>query len=182
MNNKKIPNIISEEIKIALSHYPELKDVEIQFELKPFLRKSFMKAQPKISSLFSPKQKRKYVIIISSVFDINGQRLPIQELPKEVIIGWVGHELGHIIDYTNRNSFNLIIFGICYVLSSRYTKRAERTADTYAITHQMGNYILSTKKFILDNGNFPEIYRKRIKRLYLSPDEILQIVKKEESL
>ncbi len=50
-NNKTIPESIIEEAKTALSYYPELEDVEIEFRFKDNIKKSFMQAQPKIKNL-----------------------------------------------------------------------------------------------------------------------------------
>ncbi|GAA4271955.1 hypothetical protein U6A24_10625 [Aquimarina gracilis] len=181
LKNKIIPEIIINEVGTALSYYPELANTNIEFKMKPSLNKSFMKAQPKLSSFFKSKGKREYIILISQTFDIDGIRLPLSDIPKDILIGWLGHELGHIMDYKNRSNFNLIGFGIRYFFSQNYIREAERLADTYAITHGMEKYILVTKRFILNNGSLPQIYKDRIKRLYLSPDEILLLVKELES-
>lgn len=181
IQNKIIPEIIFDEAKIALSHYPELKDVVIEFRLKSSLNKSFMKAQPKFNTLFKSRKDREYIIFMSKVFEIDNMKLSIKEIPKDVLIGWLGHELGHVMDYTNRSSLNLLYFGIRYLFSSNYIREAERMADTYAVTHFMEKYILATKRFILDHGSLPQVYKDRIKRLYLSPDEILLIVKEHEN-
>ncbi|TSE09168.1 M48 family metalloprotease [Aquimarina algiphila] len=178
--NKIIPSLIINEAGTALSHYPELEEVSIEFKFKPSLKRSFMKAQPKFSSIFRSKKKRTYVILMSKVFKIDGMELPIQDIPKNVLIGWLGHELGHIMDYHTRSSLNLMLFGIQYWISPNYIKEAERMADTYAITHSMQDYILATKKFILTHSSLSEKYKARIRRLYLSPDEILLLVKEQE--
>lgn len=178
--NKIIPEEILEEARTALSYYPELKEVPIEFKFKSSLNKSFMKAQPKIPTLFAPKNKRGYVILMSRIFKVENIQLHIKDIPKEVLIGWLGHELGHIMDYRNRSSTNLALFGIKYFLSQGYIRKAERIADTYAVTHNMKDYILATKEFILSKGDLPEIYKSRIRRLYLSPDEILMLVKEQE--
>ncbi len=178
--NKIIPSLIINEAGTALSHYPELEEVAIEFKFKSSLKRSFMKAQPKFSSIFRSKKKRAYVILMSETFKIDGMQLPIKEIPENVLIGWLGHELGHIMDYHTRNSLNLIFFGIGYWISPNYIRKAERTADTYAITHSMKDYILATKKFILNHSSLSEKYKARIRRLYLSPDEILLLVKKQE--
>ena len=143
IQNKIIPEIIFDEAKIALSHYPELKNVVIEFRLKSSLTKSFMKAQPKFRTLFKSKTNRAYIILMSEVFEIDSMKLPIKEIPKDVLIGWLGHELGHVMDYTNRNSLNLLYFGVRYLFSSNYIREAERMADTYAVTH--GNYRIVNK-------------------------------------
>lgn len=173
--NKVIPESIKKETLRALSFYPELKDVPIEFKFKEKLQKSFMQAQPDFKTLLRSANKRKYIIFISSNFNIEGEEFNIHNVPKDVIIGWIGHELGHIIDYLNRSSLNLLIFGIKYIFIGKHIREAERAADTFAVSHGMGDYILNTKNFILNNTSLSETYKNRIKNLYLSPEDILQL-------
>ena len=176
LTNKIIPEAILAETKIALSHYPELSDTPIEFRFKKKIKKSFMQAQPKFSGIFKKKKNRSYYVMISENFNIEGEEFSIREVPSEVLIGWIGHELGHIMDYQERSGFNLIQFGIGYLTSKRFIKEAERAADTFAVSHGMCDYILSTKDFILNHANLSEVYKDRIRRLYLSPEEILLLV------
>jgi len=74
----------------------------------------------------------------------------------------------------------LVIFGVRYLTSSKYIKEAERTADTFAVNHGMGDYILATKDFILNQSHLSDAYKARIARLYLSPEEIIVLVNKLE--
>ena len=55
-DNKVIPENILNEAQIALSYYPELEDVEIEFRYKNSIKNSFMQAQPKIANLFKGKK------------------------------------------------------------------------------------------------------------------------------
>jgi len=174
--NKTIPKTISDEALKALSFYPELKDTQIEIRFKDNIKKSFMQAQPGFSSLFKKKSKRKYYILIGKNFVIDGEEIEVTDIPSDVLVGWIGHELGHIIDYKNRSGFNLITFGMSYITSKKFLMNAERAADTYAVNHGMADYILATKDFILSHAGLSEEYRERIKRLYLSPEEILEIV------
>ena len=176
--NKVVPEAIVKEVQIALSHYPDLRETQIEFRFKKKIKTSFMQAQPKFSGLFKNKKDRSYVIMISESFHIENEEFEISEIPSEVLIGWIGHELGHVMDYQDRSGFNLLIFGIKYLTSSGFIKEAERAADTFAVNHGMGDYILATKDFILNNTHLSELYKARIKRLYLSPDEILMLVDK----
>lgn len=64
------------------------------------------------------------------------------------MIGWIGHELGHVMDYQERSGLNLLVFGIKYLTSNGFIKEAERAADTFAVNHGMSDYILATKDFI----------------------------------
>ena len=174
--NKIIPESIAEEVKVALSHYPELKDTPIEFRFKEKIKKSFMQAQPKFSGIFRNKKNRSYFVMITEHFHIENESFSISEVPSDVLIGWIGHELGHIMDYQERSGFNLIQFGIGYLTSHKFIKVAERAADTFAVSHGMGDYILATKDFILNHAHLSTVYKDRIRKLYLSPEEILLLV------
>jgi hypothetical protein len=106
--------------------------------------------------------------------------MPIQQIPDDVMIGWIGHELGHILDYESRSNAGMVSFGYRYYFSSEYVKSAEIAADTYAVNHGLGNYIISTKRFILDHAELPKAYKDKIARLYLSPDVIVEQIRKLE--
>lgn len=176
-----IPEIIKNEALTALSYYPQLKDTTIEFRFKNNIKKSTMLAQPVFWSLLKPRKRRKYVILMSRKFKISGKEFKTVNVDSDILIGWLGHELGHITDYKNRSSLNLIWFGIRYALSDNYIKEAERAADAYAVTSGMENYILKTKHFILNNAEIDAAYKARIKKYYLSPDEILLLVKAREA-
>lgn len=174
--NKTIPENILNEAIIALSHYPELQDVEIEFRYKTNIKNAFMQAQPKPGNFFKGKNKRSYYVFMSTKFLIEDEEFSMAQVPSEVLIGWLGHELGHIMDYRDRSAFELVKFGARYVASEKFIKKAERTADTIAIHQGMGNYIFATKDFILNHSALSDAYKKRKARLYLSPEEILALV------
>ena len=174
--NKIIPKEISKEAKIALSYYPELSKIKIEFRFKEKIRKSFMQAQPKFTNLFHGKDNRSYYVFISSKVRIEDEEFTVDDIPSDVLIGWLGHELGHIVDYRERSAFGLIFFGLRYVTSENHIINEEKMADTYAVEHGMGDYILKTKNFILNHSKLSESYKNRIKRLYLSPEEIVVLV------
>jgi len=176
LNNKIIPESILKEVTIALSHYPELADTPIEFKFKSNIKRSFMQAQPRFMDLFKNKKKRAYFVMISESVTIEDEVFTVAEVPSDVLIGWIGHELGHIMDYRERSGINMVVFGIRYMFSKGFIKEAERAADTYAVNHGMGLYILATKDFILNHANLSDVYKNRIKRLYLSPEEIMVLV------
>ncbi len=176
MTNKKIPNVIRSQVLKALSFYPELRDQPIEFKFKKNIKKSTMQAQPKFSGIFKKKEKRAYVILISLQFQIEDDSFNILDVEDQIMVGWLGHELGHIMDYKNRSALGMLWLGAKYLLSTNYIQQVERQADTYAVMHGMGDYILATKNFILHRSEITEKYRDRIKRLYLSPEEILAMV------
>lgn len=174
--NKQIPQVIEGQVLSALSHYPELRDTAIRFVFRQNLKGSVMAARPVVGSLFRPRNRRVYEILISAVFKLKYSLEPIHQLPEAVIIGWIGHELGHIMDYEGRSTWGIARFGVLYWLSKRYVRRAERVADTFAVNRGMGSYLLATKEFILGHSELPQYYKDKIERLYLSPDDIVELV------
>jgi len=179
--NKTIPDEIREVTLMALSHFPELLDVDIEFVLKKKIKGSVMQAQPKVGSLlFNSRDNRKYKINISRYLELDDEWLPIEEVPENVLLGWIGHELGHVMDYLEKSRLGLISFGFRYVTSNAFVTQAEITADSYAVAGGLGNNLVDTKNFILNNDRLPEEYRNKIRDLYMSPGEIMTLVDVEE--
>lgn len=178
-----IPQSILSEVETALSFYPELKELNIEVKFKKNIKKSTMQARPKVGSFFKRRSKREYIILISEKFKITDKEFSTIDVPTDVLIGWIGHEFGHIVDYQHRSNSNLIWFGLKYLFSASHIIEAERAADTYAVRHGMEDYILKTKDFILNNAGITASYKLRIQKFYLSPEEIMEIVnKRDESI
>ncbi|MGY5850181.1 hypothetical protein [Salegentibacter sp. F14] len=175
-NNKIVPDNIWREAYIALAHYPELKNTPIEFKFKKNIQKSFMQAQPRITGIFKNKKKRSYFVMISEKIVIENEVFDVTSVPSDVLIGWLGHELGHIMDYRERSGLNMLWFGLKYFTSKTYIQEAERVADTYAVNHGMGKYIIATKNFILNHAHLSDVYKTRIKNLYLSQEEIMMLI------
>tara|TARA_B100000953_G_scaffold241224_1_gene202871 strand:- start:1323 stop:1946 length:624 start_codon:yes stop_codon:yes gene_type:complete len=175
-SNKIVPDNIWRETYVALSHYPELKDTLIEFKFKKNIKKSFMQAQPKLSGFFKNRKHRSYVIYINEKFKIEDETFSVKDVPSEVLIGWLGHELGHVMDYRDRSAIDMLWFGIRYVTSNNYIREAERAADTYAVNHGLGQNIIATKDFILNHSKLSESYKSRIQDLYLSQEEIMVLI------
>lgn len=179
--NKTIPQEIRQVALEALSYFPDLIPTKIDFQFKNAIHGSVMQAQPKISSLlFQNKQNRAYRIKISRHLVLQDEALPIESLPRDVLLGWIGHELGHIKDYLDRSAVNLLGFGVKYYLSNTFLSEAEIAADSYAVAYGLGEKIIATKNFVLNHEKIPLDYKKKIETLYLSPGEILSMVETAE--
>lgn len=179
-HNKQIPAVIENNVLTALSFYPELKNTTISFIFKTDIKTSVMQAQPVFTSLLWQRENRRYRINISEHFKLMNSQIPITQIPDEVMIGWIGHELGHILDYEGRRNVGMMKFGYRYYFHSSFVKHAEMLADSFAVERGMGNYIIATKRFILDHADLPQAYKDKIRRLYLSPDVIVEQVRKLE--
>lgn len=178
-NKKTIPDEIRKVTLKALSFYPALQNVKIDFVFNEHIRTHMMQAQPRFTSMYGSRKRRSYIVKIHRNFCLKGNIIPVHELPEDVLIGWIGHELGHIMDYLKKNNLELIFFGIGYYTSKSFIITAERAADTYALNHGLGDYILATKDFIMHVAGMPERYIRRIERLYLSPEEVMILMENQ---
>ena len=178
--NKQIPALIEKNVLKALSFYPELENTTIGFMFKTNIKTSVMQAQPVFMTLLQRRKNRRYRINISEYFKLINTQIPIQQIPDDVMIGWIGHELGHILDYEGKSNAGMVSFGYRYYFHSSFVKHAEMVADSLAVERGMGNYIVATKRFILDHAELPQSYKNKIARLYLSPDVIVEQVRKLE--
>ena len=179
--NKFYPPELEEAVLESLSFYPELAGVEIHFVYAGRIRKSVMLAQPKLDGLLKGRWKKAYIIRIAKDFKIGEEVFHTRNMPYKVLVGWLGHELGHIVDYLPRSLPAMAIFGLKYLFSESYLRKAERRADTIAVQHGLGSHILEVKQYILQQADFEEKYKERIRRLYLSPHEIRELVEQYSS-
>ena len=177
----KIPEDIKTTVNKALAYYPQLKDTKIEFRFKKNIKKSTMQARPTFGSFLKSRKNRHYVILISEKFKIADKEFLTRHIPDAIFIGWIGHELGHIMDYQNRSKLNLIWFGLKYLFSQNHIVEAERAADSFAVAHGMEDYILKTKNFILNNADITQSYKDRIQKYYLSPEEIIELVEHRDA-
>lgn len=179
-SKKEIPDILRPQILTALSYYPMLKDTPIRFVFKEKFRKHFMQAQPDFRTMFRRREKREYVILMHRYLHIEDEDVFIDAIPFEVLVGWIGHELGHVMDYKRRGFFSLIGFGIGYLTSRSFIIAAERTADTFAIRQGLAEHLIKTKNYILNHAHLPDRFKSKIRRLYMPPEEVMMMVEDEE--
>lgn len=175
--NKVIPPVLRAAASEALTYYPELSSTPIKFVLEENIVNSFMQAQPKFSTLFKSGKKRSYLIKITREMEVDSVSIPIEKIPHDVLLGWLGHELGHIADYTKKNGLGMTWFGFTYLCFDKSKVKAERRADVEALNHGLANEIIATKNFILHNSSLSVAYRQRIKTYYMSPEQVLDLVK-----
>lgn len=186
--SKKIPNLFFRNItsnhlirafEAAYSKFPSLHDSEVLLEQLP-LSGYTMRAQPVIDYRIVSTQRRRYRIQISNHLEI-AQYIQLKELPQDVLVGWFAHELGHIVDYHQRSVFSLLKFIIGYAFFPTYRAGTERRADLFAIERGFGNELMATKVYILDQSTLPSTYKDRIRKYYMSPDELEMLLLEKET-
>lgn len=153
-------------IAAALLHYPELQHTSIQFKLTG--QESTGKTTMGFLSLFH-KRNRHYIIKINNELSRTGVLL--QNLTFEEQEGVLGHELAHIIDFSHRNFFGMMDFGINYLNKSK-RRKLERATDLSTINHGLAKELFQWSSFVLRSPLITPAYKRMRKRFYLSPEEI----------
>lgn len=170
--NKRLVKKIELPILIALSFYPELKNIEIQFLYSNI--KTTMETRPTASTI-SKSKDRIYTIHIDN--DIEGGGIVIEDVPFNAQIGIVAHELAHIVDYEHRSSLNIIYLGLKY--SNKKTRAIfEKSIDISTIERGFGWQLYDWSDFVVNKSSAPEKYKKYKRETYLTPEEIEVEIKK----
>lgn len=165
--------------KEAYDGFPELRGNNLRFEKLP-LKGYTMRAQPVLNWSVFGRSTRHYRVQMSNHVKIAEHVRPA-ELPRDVLVGWFAHELGHVVDYHRMSLLSLIWFIIGYVLFSTHRIGAERRADVFALDKDFGKELMATKVYILDKSSLPDKYKKRIRKYYMSPDELELLINDREA-
>ncbi|MTI21699.1 hypothetical protein E1176_11765 [Fulvivirga sp. RKSG066] len=170
----KFKNVENEKIKKSflkvMNAYQSLHDYEVVLIQKP-IKSSTMQAQPIIDFKGLLKGVKRYKINLAEyVRDSN--ELKVADLPKDVLTGWFAHELGHLVDYEPFSNLQMIRYGLKYLISPKFRREAEHAADYIAIDHGFKNEILATKRFILEHDLLEEDYKAKIRKYYLSIEQV----------
>jgi hypothetical protein len=175
-HKKKLPNGFELPALVALSYYPELREIEIEFLAKESDHTS--SAKPKPFSIIQKGEKRTYQVIVSD--DIKDELKPIllKNLSFNCQIGVFGHEFGHIADYLEKNGLEVILDGLSYGIDSE-KKKLEKKVDAITIEHKLAYQILEYAELIEKlKLQYPdEEYYKTYTDYYMSREEIKAMIK-----
>ncbi len=152
-NHKKIPNEIKPQVLIALSFYPELSDTKIIFRYRK--RKTPLASRPRITSTFRKKENRTYVITISKKSNAKLTPILFPNLPLNAQIGVLGHELGHITEYKNKNTWQLLGLYL-RLLNSENVNEFEFNTDHTTIAHGLGYQLYDWSQYVRKVLNISE--------------------------
>lgn len=144
-NNKIIPTEIKEQVLIALSCYPELKDTKIIFHLTKKLTP--LSSRPTILSAFKKPNKRTYIISISTKSIKLLNPILLFNLPYNAQIGVLGHELGHVTDFNSQKTSHLLIM-FFKKIKPKYTDHFEFNTDLICINHGLGYQLYDWSKYV----------------------------------
>jgi hypothetical protein len=158
---------------IALSFYPELWDVMINFVYSKEL--TTMATRPDLNNIFNPQ--RSYNIFINNKNDFEG--ILLQDVPFNAQIGIIGHEIAHILDYENQNLLGIIRIGIDYLYTDEKIAY-ERSIDMLTISKGLGWQLRDWAQYSMyDSDKASESYKEFKRKTYMRPEEIEAIMKND---
>lgn len=167
--NKKGADAFELPCLIALSHYPELADVNIEFVYKKIA--TTMAARPRFNTLFRKKENREYRIFINTD-SVRVKGVLLHQVPFNAQVGIISHELAHIMDYESKSVACLAKTGIQY-LSKGFRSRMEKETDMMAIKRGFGWQLYSFTDFLFTCKDVPADYLKYKQKVYYSPADFL---------
>lgn len=171
----KFPESLSQTAPRALSFYPQLQKVFIEFR---FVKTGIFPyaSRPSLSFLYSSKAKRRYIIFLAETDKAGNDDILFHNLPLNAQIGILGHEIAHIVRYNYSTRSEIIRDGIFYFLPS-FRRSYERETDKIAIQHGLGVYLKEYSSYV--HGYIGRTGKLAwVKKYYLSPEEINEEMKK----
>lgn len=167
--NKTIPPALELECLTSLQFFPELKDVHILFRFGK--ASTTMSSRPTLESLMKHRKKRLYIVTVNQD-GASKLGLTWNELSFNETVGWFGHELGHILHYSQKSNGGILWMGYKYSFA-RYKRKMERFTDQIVIQHNLGFALYDGTEYTLNCSEATKAYKNKSKRFYLKPDEIL---------
>lgn len=156
----------------ALEYYPKIKKNEVILQFKK--QKQCARCYPSIDFLYKSQNKRTYIIAISIRFPYKDF---LQTLTFGEKLGWLGHELAHIIEYKSLTKLRLIRWLFKYITSTSFRINREYNTDKVTIKHGLGNELKAGVEKTLTSTILPEKSKVITQSEYMSPKEISEYQK-----
>ncbi len=177
---KKLPKGFELQALIALSHYPQLKNIPIKFVVEPTLIP--LASRPNPMSLLKPWQEREYLVVISSKSSIAAlEPILLKNLSYNAQIGVLGHELAHTVFYLDKSSLKIVKIALSYPLPS-YRIKFESDTDKRAIKHGLGwqlhQWSKETQASMGNSEQKDEKDKSTVEKSYLTPSQIISFMEK----
>ncbi|MBX9850682.1 MAG: hypothetical protein K2X86_02880 [Cytophagaceae bacterium] len=179
---KKLPENFEKQTLLALSYFPELKDVKINFRVRR--KTSPLMVRPTVgSTIFRSAKKRTYIIFISC-HSPKVDSILMKNLTLDAQVGVVGHELSHVSFFITQGRFGMFKVAIGN-LSWKYLDKIEFETDRSTIQHGLGWQLLTWSEFVrvklkMEKWRGADEYikgkSKRPKARYMNPETIKAVM------
>ncbi|MBF2709593.1 hypothetical protein [Flavobacterium soyangense] len=148
-NNKVLSTKYENQMLIALSYFPELKDTKIKFRIKNSTTP--LTTRPTLYSMFRSAKKRTYIITISEKSTKYLDTILLKKLNYNAQIGVLGHELCHVSDYLNKGFSKMWNVVVIEIFSKRAVDKFEFNTDLNCINHGLGYQLLDWSINVREN-------------------------------
>jgi len=148
-NHKTLIADYEKQMLIALSYFPELKDIKIKFKLKN--RETPLATRPTVVSMFRSAKKRTYIISISKKSTNYLDAIVFKNLNYNAQIGVLGHELCHISEYLNKGFGKMCNVAAIEIFSKKAVDKFEFNTDLNCINHGLGYQLLDWSINVREN-------------------------------
>lgn len=163
-------------IYATLSFYPELDSTRIVFKQAKI--KTSLNARPTMGSmLFRKRENRKYVIRIKP--NTGDSVATLDQAGFNAVVGVLGHEFNHILDYSQRGFFGIIKRLLGYT-NKKGKRKYEAEIDQMTIDRGLGWQVYDWEDFVFNKSKATEKYKEYKRSVYYTPEELLILV--EESM
>jgi hypothetical protein len=156
---------------LALSQYPELKQVPIQFQ-KVKKAMPMVAARPDPLNLFRLRRNWIYDVYISEEAPEQLAHDLFSRFSFNAQIGILGHELAHTLSYQDKTATDMIVIGIQYLFSDTYKGKFEQDTDRRAIAHGFGWQVLEYATHYRKNPRLNQQEITAIDQFYLNPSMV----------
>lgn len=167
--NKQLPNGFEIQALQALSFFPELKQIHIEFAVEETTTP--LASRPTLWSVFRKPEKRHYIITISSKSKGIMDSILLGNLNYNAQVGVLSHELSHVADY-HRMSFWKFIRLAFGLLSTSYMNKFEYNTDQICIDHGAGYQLLSWSENV-NQFITPEVIKKYFGEDFLTTERYM---------
>jgi len=175
--NKGLPKGFELAAGIALSAYPQLKEVKIDMILRE--NGAPMEASMDIFSLIGARKNRKYKVLLNnsevSVFD----PILLKSLPFDAQVGILAHELGHIAYYHELSTLEIGKWAISYLINPVFRARHEKSTDMMAVYHGLGSQIYQYAYYVRYDSSTNHLYKKYgsfFDKFYMTDKELKKVI------
>lgn len=177
-HNKKLPLGYELQALIALSHFPELAQVKLEFIIEDV--NIPLSSRPHWTSMLRSAKKRTYKIVIDSNLEGPRDVLLLKNQPFNAQIGIIGHELSHTSYYLDRSFFGIAKDAVCQLSQCRV--KFERDTDRRLIEHGLGWQRLAHAKFVRSRLAGPTYASNPTAEggAYMSPEELQRLIDANE--
>lgn len=176
-NNKILPKGFELQALTALSYFPRLKDIKIEFILRD--EPVPMAARPTFLSVFKSAKYRHYQVISDTIMDEPRSALLLKNQPFNAQIGILRHELAHIDYYLDRSFFGLMADALCQLTSCR--EAFEEENDLRLIMQGLGWQRYDHAVFVSENIKPENVSNNTAEgSVYLNPKELLAAINRDE--